>query len=136
MIRLTDVILDCPDALALADFYSALTGLPVKPGSTESWAGIRVGDLELAFTPVADHRAPRWPDAEHPKQLHLDFEVDDLDVEGSRVLGLGASALHDHVDAEGFGFRVYADPVGHPFCLCRNRGVVWTDQGPAWPDQG
>ena len=40
---------------------------------------------------------------------------------------------HDHTGPDGYGFRVYADPVGHPFCLCRNKGVVWTDQGPVWP---
>ncbi|MGA5127155.1 hypothetical protein ACPCAG_28140 [Streptomyces pseudogriseolus] len=29
--------------------------------------------------------------------------------------------------------RIYTDPIGHPFCLCRNKGVVWTGQGPVRP---
>lgn len=133
MLRLTDVILDCPDAMALAGFYADVTGLPVKPSSTPQWAGIDLGGLELAFNPVEDYRAPQWPAAAHPKQFHLDFEVDDLEAEEARLLALGARLLHDDTDEDGYGWRVYADPVGHPFCLCRNRGVTWADGRPHWP---
>jgi hypothetical protein len=46
--------------------------------------------------------------------MHLDFDVDDLDATEARVLAAGASKYdfqqNDHC-------RVYADPVGHPFCL-------------------
>jgi predicted enzyme related to lactoylglutathione lyase len=133
MLRLTDFIIDCPDAMALAAFYSEVVGLPVKEGSNESWAGVRLGEIELAFVPVEDYRAPQWPDSEHPKQFHLDFEVDDLEAEERRVLGLGATLQRDCADADGQGFRVYADPVGHPFCLCRNVGVVWSGGAPVWP---
>ena len=133
MLKLTDVIIDCPDAMELARFYSAVVGLPVKDDSTEQWAGIAMGGLELAFTPVEDYRAPQWPASEHPKQFHLDFEVDDLAGEHARVVGLGATLALEHVGPEGYGFHVYTDPVGHPFCLCRNKGVTWTDDGPVWP---
>ena len=132
MLRLTDVIIDCPDTMGLAAFYSAVTGLPVKDGSDQGWAGIDLGGIELAFTRVEDYRAPQWPDSEHPKQFHLDFEVDDLEEEERRVLALGATRQRDCVEPDGHGFRVYTDPVGHPFCLCRNRGVVWVDGGPVW----
>jgi len=39
----------------------------------------------------------------------------------------------DSIGPAGYGFRVYTDPIGHPFCLCRNNGVTWTDQGLIWP---
>jgi predicted enzyme related to lactoylglutathione lyase len=78
---------------------------------------------------VEDYRAPQWPDSEHPKQFHLDFEVDDIEAEQSRVLALGATLQRDSVGPDGYGFRVYTDPIGHPFCLCHNKGVTWTDQG-------
>ncbi|MGA4798159.1 VOC family protein [Streptomyces lavendulocolor] len=133
MLRLTDFIIDCPDTMKLAAFYSEVTGLPVKEGSNENWAGIRFGEIELAFIQVEDYRAPQWPDSEHPKQFHLDFEVDDIEAEQRRILALGATLQRDCVDPEGYGFRVYTDPIGHPFCLCRNKGVTWTDQGPVWP---
>lgn len=133
MLRLTDVIVDCPDTLALAGFYSAVTGLPLTGSSDATWAGLDLGDVELAFVRVEDYRAPQWPDAEHPKQFHVDFEVDDLEAEQARVLALGAALKHDESDDEGFGFRVYTDPVGHPFCLCRNRRAVWTGGVLSWP---
>lgn len=132
MLRLTDVIIDCPDTLALAGFYAEVTGRPVKDGSTAEWAGIAYGELELAFIRVDDHRPPQWPDVEHPKQFHLDFEVDDVEAEQARVLALGAHLRHDALDEEGYGWRVYTDPAGHPFCLCRNRTAVWSPTGLTW----
>ncbi|MER7514875.1 VOC family protein [Streptomyces sp. NPDC126499] len=135
MLRLTDFIIDCPDTMKLAAFYSEVVGLPVKKGSDENWAGIRLDQIELAFIRVEDYRAPQWPDGEHPKQFHLDFEVDDIEAEQRRVLDLGATLQRDCIGPEGYGWRVYTDPIGHPFCLCRNRGVVWTEQGPVWPER-
>jgi predicted enzyme related to lactoylglutathione lyase len=136
VLRLTDFIIDCPDTMQLAAFYSEVTGRPLNGGSDGSWAGIRFGEIDLAFIRVDDYRAPTWPDAEHPKQFHLDFEVDDIEAEQSRVLALGAILKQDFIGADGHGWRVYTDPVGHPFCLCHNKGVTWTDQGPVWPTSG
>lgn len=136
MLRLTDFIIDCPDTRALAGFYAEMTGRPVKPDSTEHWAGIELGELELAFQRIEDYRAPQWPDGEHPKQFHLDFEVDDMEAEHTRVLALGATMQQESTDGEGYGWRVYTDPVGHPFCLCRNRSARWTDAGLTWSADG
>src|SRR3954470_15313675 len=130
MLRLTDFIIDCPDTMKLAAFYSEVTGIPVKEDSNENWAGIQLGQIELAFIQVDDYRAPRWPDSEHPKQFHLDFEVDDIEAEERRALARGATWRRECTDSEGYGFRVYADPIGDPFCLCRNTGVTWTVEGP------
>lgn len=90
---------------------------------------------ECSDSPISSSTVPtpQWPDAEHPKQFHLDFEVDDIEAEQRRVLALGATVQRDSTDPDGYGFRVYTDPVGHPFCLCRNKGVVWTDGSPVWP---
>jgi len=132
MLQLTDFIIDCPDTMKLAAFYSEVTGRPVKAGSQENWAGIQFGEIELAFIRVEDYRAPQWPGSEHPKQFHLDFEVDDIEAEQTRVLALGATLQHDSIGPDGYGWRVYTDPIGHPFCLCRNKGAVWTGQGLTW----
>jgi predicted enzyme related to lactoylglutathione lyase len=53
---------------------------------------------------------------EHPQQFHLDFSVGDIAAAEPRVLALGAR-VHDHQPSQNGGFRVYLDPVGHPFCL-------------------
>lgn len=132
MLQLTDFIIDCPDTMELATFYSAVTGRPVKADSQEDWAGIQFGEIELAFIRVEDYRAPQWPSSEHPKQFHLDFEVDNIEAEQIRVLTLGATLQQDSIGADGYGWRVYTDPIGHPFCLCRNKRARWTDRGLAW----
>jgi hypothetical protein len=45
--------------------------------------------------------------------FHLDIRVADVDEAEPEVLALGARRL----TGGGADFRVYADPVGHPFCL-------------------
>lgn len=55
---------------------------------------------------------PRWPDPAYPQQMHLDVLVRDLDAAEADVIKLGATRLRDSGE-----FRVYADPIGHPFCL-------------------
>ncbi|MCW2777654.1 MAG: hypothetical protein JWN17_1379 [Frankiales bacterium] len=136
MLQLLGVVVDCPDPLALARFYAEVTGRPLMAGSDEDSAGIAVGTMGLTFQRVEHHRAPGWPDAVHPKQFHLDLEVDDLEAEQRRVVGLGATLRHDAVGPDGHGWRVYTDPAGHPFCLCRHEGVAWVDGRAVWPADG
>jgi predicted enzyme related to lactoylglutathione lyase len=61
---------------------------------------------------------PQWPDGA-PQQIHLDLVIDDIAAAEAEVLELGATLLQaaTELDAES-GYRVYADPAGHPFCLC------------------
>jgi predicted enzyme related to lactoylglutathione lyase len=130
MLQLTDFIIDCPDPMKLAAFYSEVTGRAIKEDNHDNWAGIT---FELAFQRVDGYRPPHWPDDEHPKQYHLDFEVDEIEPEQRRVIKLGATLQKDFIGPEGYGWQVYTDPVGHPFCLCRNKGVTWTDKRVVWP---
>jgi predicted enzyme related to lactoylglutathione lyase len=133
MLQLLGFIIDCPDPMKLAAFYSQVTGRAIMEGSSGDFAGITFGEVDLAFQRVADYRPPRWPDGEHPKQFHLDFEVDELEPEQRRVVGLGATLQKDFTGPDGHGWRVYTDPAGHPFCLCRHEGATWSDKGLEWP---
>lgn len=120
--RLDTVVLDCPDPLALAQFYAGLLGQDVADGGDESWQSLS-GDgpgVSLAFQRATSYVAPRWPDGP-PQQLHLDLTVEDLVTAHDRAVALGATALSPIAAPEPgqtSGFRVYADPAGHPFCLC------------------
>ena len=120
--RLALTALDCPDPRALAEFYAAITGWPIDdddPGDDE-WVQLRgEGGATLAFQRVDDHQPPTWPIGTRPQQLHLDFEVPDLDAAEAAVLALGARKTNHQ---PGTTFRVYLDPAGHPFCLCRDDG--------------
>lgn len=123
--RLGAVVLDCPDPKALAGFYSELLGMPVRT-EEDDWVTIgEPGAVAVSFQRAPDHRPPRWPDPAYPQQLHLDLWVDDIEDAERRVLALGATRLpggseEPAADGQpgGSGFRVYADPAGHPFCLC------------------
>jgi catechol-2,3-dioxygenase len=108
------VTIDAPDALALARFYAELMGMEVTYEGPEG--ALIAGDgKSVMFQQVSQYTPPRWPDPAHPQQAHLDIVVDDLDAGEARALELGASRL----DGGGEGFRVFADPAGHPFCLVR-----------------
>lgn len=133
MLQLLGLIIDCPEPLRLAAFYSKVTGRELMEGSDDDSAGIQFGEVGVTFQRVEDYRPPRWPDDEHPKQYHLDFEVDLIKPEQHRVVELGATLQRDVIGPDGYGWQVYTDPAGHPFCLCRHAGVSWTDGRVAWP---
>jgi catechol 2,3-dioxygenase-like lactoylglutathione lyase family enzyme len=121
------VALDCSDAARLAGFYAAITGWEI---TVPTWADAQadadvaagrwlqlqgVGSATLAFQQIDDYVAPTWPGGDRPAQLHLDFDVADLDVGERAVLELGATKAAVQPDPD--AFRVYLDPAGHPFCL-------------------
>ena len=64
-----------------------------------------------------NHRPPTWPDNEVPQQFHFDFAVDDMDAAEAYAISIGARPVEGPEKSD--GFRVYLDPSGHPFCLCR-----------------
>ncbi|MGH8964938.1 MAG: VOC family protein, partial [Actinomycetes bacterium] len=110
------VALDCPDPRGLAEFYSALTGAPIEY-DRGGWVQLApTGGVALAFQRAPDHVPPRWPEGAHSQQVHLDFDVPDLDAAEPQVVALGA---RKHEIQPGESFRVFLDPAGHPFCLVR-----------------
>lgn len=122
------VVLDCPDARALAAFYSTILGWPAEDDSSDDWVTLRPPGAEpeqgrasrpmgLAFQQVERHQAPTWPEGPRPQQFHLDFAVPDIEQAEPGVLAAGAT-VHEHQPSETGSFRVYLDPAGHPFCLC------------------
>ncbi|MGQ4490136.1 VOC family protein [Streptomyces sp. SAS_281] len=109
------VVLDCPDPVALAHFYAALIGGEVE--QQEDWVDLKGGaGAPLAFQAAPGFVPPKWPGADASQQFHLDLTVSDLDAAEREVLALGATVLE--ADDRERTFRVYADPAGHPFCLC------------------
>jgi predicted enzyme related to lactoylglutathione lyase len=111
------VALDCPDPRQLAEFYSAVTGWKVSADGDDDWVElVSPSGPTIAFQGVADHRPPQWPNSEHPQQLHLDFDVADLDAGEQALLALGATKAEHQ---PGTSFRVFLDPAGHPFCLVK-----------------
>ncbi|MFJ4688663.1 VOC family protein [Streptomyces sp. NPDC088789] len=110
------VVLDCPDPRALAGFYAEVLGGTVE-GDGE-WVELHLpGGRTLAFQAAPGHVPPRWPAGEQSQQFHLDLTVPDMDVAEKQILALGAEPLD--IEDRTRNWRVYTDPAGHPFCLCR-----------------
>ncbi|MET8571996.1 VOC family protein [Streptomyces sp. NPDC004783] len=113
------VVLDCPDPRALARFYAAVLGggIEVQNDGRDEWVDLVLpGGRALAFQAAPDYVPPKWPATDGAQQFHLDLQVKDLDAAEKAVLELGARPLDTEDRTR--TFRVYADPAGHPFCLC------------------
>ena len=122
--KLQCVVLDCADVAELSRFYQSLLGGVVNQPDPrwslgDGWATLHLEDgFVLAFQRVADHRPPQWPDPARPQQFHLDLGVEDLDQAQEDVLARGGTLL-DEGDGKR-GWRIFAAPAGHPFCLVRD----------------
>lgn len=116
--------LDCPDPVDLATFYSQITGFEVVIAHLNSsgeplWVElVDDGVTRIAFQKVDNYIKPTWPTGPIPQQAHLDFDVTDLNIAETQLLKIGAtkSLIQTSSNPED-NFRVYFDPVGHPFCL-------------------
>ena len=107
------IVFDAPALAVESAFWSAMLGGRVEP--EDDWHMIYAVDGQ----PLApDHVAPDWPNGT-PQQIHLDLYVKDIRSAHDEVTTLGATLLKaaDDLDAKD-DFQVYADPAGHPFCLC------------------
>jgi catechol 2,3-dioxygenase-like lactoylglutathione lyase family enzyme len=95
MPRLDLVVLDCPDPRALGAFYAKVLGWSIV-SADDDWVDLRGpgGGIGLSFQRVEGYQPPTWLEA--------------------------GATVHEHQPSENGGFRVYLDPAGHPFCLCRD----------------
>jgi catechol 2,3-dioxygenase-like lactoylglutathione lyase family enzyme len=115
--RIERIVFDCSDPRAEAAFYEDLTGMRRRVVDTPEHIVIGREDGELpmlAFERIPDYVAPRWPDPAYPQQIHLDLFVDEPAGALESARQLGATRLRDM----GGSCPVFADPAGHPFCLC------------------
>ncbi|MDR0531235.1 MAG: VOC family protein [Oscillospiraceae bacterium] len=113
-----DISIDCADPPRTREFYAALTGwerqtlwgcpaLVAEPG-----LAILFMPCDFAYAP------PVWPErpGEQQKQMHFNFQVDDLAAAVAEALRLGAAK--PAAQYGGKQFVTMLDPEGHPFCLC------------------
>jgi predicted enzyme related to lactoylglutathione lyase len=112
------VVFDAADLSAESSFWAALLGGTVD--AEDDWHMVLVdGAPKVGVQLAPGHVAPDWPDGTPPQQIHLDLWVDDIDAAHDEVVSLGAKLLKATAGAESVdNFQVYADPAGHPFCLC------------------
>ena len=111
---------DAADLAAESTFWAGL--LDGSVDAEDDWHMVIVdGQPRVGVQLAPNHVPPDWPDGTPEQQIHLDLWVEDLAAAHDRVMSLGArvlkaAAAEDAASAD--NFQVYADPAGHPFCLC------------------
>jgi predicted enzyme related to lactoylglutathione lyase len=113
------VVFDAADMAAESGFWARLLGGTVSQDE-EDWHSVRVdGQWRIGVQLAPNHVAPDWPDGSPEQQIHLDLHVEDIRTAHTEAIAAGARMLRPADDLEAAeGYQVYADPAGHPFCLC------------------
>lgn len=111
-------VFDAADLAAESSFWAGVLGGTVDTEPT--WHMVLVdGAPRVGVQLAPDHVPPRWPDGVPEQQIHLDLWVGDPAEARSLVTALGARMLRPARGGDApDDFEVYADPAGHPFCIC------------------
>lgn len=112
-----NIVIDCPDAAVLAEFYCKLLGWEWTHPAVDGWAEIEspTGTV-LLFQEIEGYEPPVWPwlGETQGQMLHIDFCVNNLNDAVKHALQHGAKLA----DAQYYNnVRTLIDPAGHPFCL-------------------
>jgi predicted enzyme related to lactoylglutathione lyase len=112
------VVFDASDLTAESSFWAGILGGTVD--AEGDWHMVMVeGKPRIGVQLKANHVPPDWPGGTPPQQIHLDLWVEDFEAAHAHVMSLGARVLKPAEAVESVdNFQVYADPAGHPFCLC------------------
>lgn len=117
-VALGNIMVDCDDEKKLQRFYGELLGwemceLFARPAVRSASGTVFLFCEEEGYVP------PAWPEETggQQKQMHFDFQVDDVMsmVKKAELLG----AVKSKVQFGGTDFVTLFDPAGHPFCLCQ-----------------
>jgi catechol 2,3-dioxygenase-like lactoylglutathione lyase family enzyme len=114
--------IDCPNQQKLRRFYAELTDWD----GDFHWAVLIPENRMIVCFQGCDADAtmdnyiqPVWPEepGKQQKQMHFNFQVDDLFFAVEEAIRLGATKPTDQYGGD--HFVTLLDPEGHPFCLCR-----------------
>jgi hypothetical protein len=124
-IRFAVVVFDAADLSAESGFWAAVLAGTVE--REDDWHMVMGPDgiPRIGVQLAPDHVPPEWPGGlQQQQQVHLDLWVGDAAAAHDEVMALGARLLQVAPDPDAEeGFQVYADPAGHPFCLCWHRAL-------------
>ena len=111
------VVFDAADLSEESRFWAGVLDGVVD--AEDDWHMVMVeGEPRVGVQLAPNHVPPDWPDGAPEQQIHLDLWVEDFPAAHDRVMSLGAKILKAAVADTDDNFQVYADPAGHPFCLC------------------
>lgn len=116
--RWAGITMDCEDPAQLASFWSALLNRPVSDEHDPGWAtvGSRFDDQpRLTFQAVPEPKSTKV-------RIHLDVQVDDIDLGREQVETLGGRSTGERHDYDEGVVVIMQDPEGHEFCLVQYYG--------------
>jgi len=113
------VMIDCQKFKKLREFYAQLTDWDQGFHESVLIPGNKMIICFMGCEGDFDYVPPVWPEepGKQQKQMHFNFQVDDLQPAVDEAVRLGATKT-----AAQFGggqFVTLLDPEGHPFCLCK-----------------
>ena len=114
--RISGIVLDCPDAEDLAAFYQNLLGWE-NTHSGDGWAGLTAPDgTILALQTVEDYQPPVWPwkKGTQGQMMHFDLMVENLEKAVEYAVFCGAKIAGTQYYQTS---KTMFDPAGHTFCL-------------------
>ena len=118
-ICLGNIGIDCKDAQKLQSFYAELLGWE-KHEIYGCPAVCNQSGIVFLFDCADDYDyiQPEWPEqpGRQQKQMHFDFQVDDLPTAVIQAEAIGAVKAVSQYGGD--DFVTMFDPEGHPFCLC------------------
>ena len=119
-LRMTEVVIDCPDHGRVVDFWQAALGPDYERREVNEQYVALVPPRVEGQPPVAG-RPPllfqKVPEGKQVKnRVHLDFRCEALADEIPRLEALGARVLARR-SLGAFGWVVLADPEGNEFCV-------------------
>lgn len=112
------VVFDCADPVCLASFWQALVGGKIDERTkTHTWVGL--GDVphwrNIGFQKVPEGKAVK-------NRVHVDLDVDDLDLAVARAVALGARVVGEVFEEPTNWFQVMADVENNEFCFILRKG--------------
>lgn len=116
-LKIAAISFDCEHATELATFWSAALDRPIDPGEAAAapfFASIgrekpTPGEPVLMFLKVPEGKTAK-------NRTHLDLDATDRAAEVDRLVGLGATVVHDK-DEWGVRWTTLLDPAGNEFCV-------------------
>ena len=111
-VRFHEVVIDCADPRALADFWVGFTGYGIR-SAHDDWVSIGTpdGSMIIGFQKVPEDKVVK-------NRVHLDFTATDEEVAAKEIEAMGATRrwVSENPDDP---FVVLADPEGNEFCIVR-----------------
>jgi predicted enzyme related to lactoylglutathione lyase len=112
-LRVTEVVIDCPDHGRVVDFWAAALGY-TRQEVNEQYVALVPSEREPGRPPLLFQKVPEPKAVKN--RVHLDFSAESMADEVAFLVSLGATVLAER-SLGSMRWTVLADPEGNEFCV-------------------